>query len=290
MKITLITTKPDLIEGKRLQEEALKAGHEFEIRDLSRFGYTIDNQVLEIPGLTDLKTDVVILRGVFVSIKTICTLVSDLRKKGVKVFDNNLLSSNYSIDKVNDLVKLSLAKIEIPKTCYTRDILEYPKLAAKIGYPLIIKLVRTGKGAGVYKIESEEDLNEFVKSVGPNGKEAKNYLLQEYIPYQYDLRILVIGEKLFAMRRIPGEGEFRANFSLGGSVEPFDLDAEGKELAKKALNTIGISVGGVDILITADNKRYILEVNHTAGWVGMEKATRENITKIYLEYALKNAK
>jgi glutathione synthase/RimK-type ligase-like ATP-grasp enzyme len=51
-----------------------------------------------------------------------------------------------------------------------------------------------------------------------------------------------------------------------------------------------MSIGGVDILITGHNKRYILEVNHTAGFVGMEKATGENIAKIYLEHAIKEAK
>jgi glutathione synthase/RimK-type ligase-like ATP-grasp enzyme len=100
----------------------------------------------------------------------------------------------------------------------------------------------------------------------------------------------VIGERVFAMRRIPGEGEFRANFSLGGSVELFDLDEAGVSLSKSAMKSIGMSVGGVDILITSDNRRYVLEVNHTAGMLGMEKATGENITKIYVEHALKNAK
>ena len=50
-----------------------------------------------------------------------------------------------------------------------------------------------------------------------------------------------------------------------------------------------MSVGGVDILIDESGKRYILEVNHTAGFVGMEKATGKNIGRLYLEHALKYA-
>jgi len=51
-----------------------------------------------------------------------------------------------------------------------------------------------------------------------------------------------------------------------------------------------MTVGGVDILIDKNNKRYILEVNHTAGFVGMEKATNKNIGKLFIEHAIKEAR
>lgn len=76
---------------------------------------------------------------------------------------------------------------------------------------------------------------------------------------------------------------------MGGSVELFDLDDRGKDLAKRALKAVGLEIGGVDILIDENDKRYIIEVNHTAGFVGMEKATGENIAKIYLDFAISRA-
>lgn len=290
MKITLVTTLTELSEHKRLKEECASLSYDFEIIDLSTFGYFIDEKLLDIEGLNNLKTDLVIVRGIFNAINTISTITEHLRKKGIKVFDNNLTSLKYSIDKVNDLVKLSLAGVEVPKTCYTRDWEKFPDLAQRIGYPVIIKSTRTGKGASVYKIDSPSELSEFISDLKSQEKEAKGYLIQEFVPYKFDLRVLIIGENLFTMRRIPKEGEFRANFSLGGTVELFDLDEEGKKLARKALSAVEMSVGGVDILIGEDGKRYVLEVNHTAGWVGMEKATGENITKLYLEHAIEKAK
>jgi len=92
------------------------------------------------------------------------------------------------------------------------------------------------------------------------------------------------------MERIPRPGDFRANFSLGGSVELFEPSNETIALAKKALQATGMSVGGVDVLITEDGRQYILEVNHNPGFEGMELATKENIAKIYLEHAIKEAK
>jgi len=171
-----------------------------------------------------------------------------------------------------------------------RDFGYYLKAAKKVGFPVVIKSTRMGKGASVYKIDDERALNSFIDERVEKAKNAKSFIIQEYIAYKYDLRALIIGEHVNVMRRIPGAGEFRANFSLGGSVELFELDPDGVRLARQALAAVGMSVGGVDILITPDNKRYILEVNHTAGFVGMEKATGENIGALFVKHAIKNAK
>lgn len=289
MKITLITTLPGLVENTRIKEEVEKLGHEFTSVVLDDFEFAIKDNNLSVTGLTDLKADVVIVRGVFSSIKTIAAIVKKLKGRGIRVFDNNFLEHRYSIDKVTDIVKLSLNGIPTPNTYYSRDWADYPKFGDKLGYPVVLKSTRMGKGAGVFKADSREELDQLIENLNSEDKNAKSYIMQEFVDYKYDLRVLVIGERVYCMRRIPGEGEFRANFSLGGAVELFDLDEEGKQLALKALNSIGMSCGGVDVLIDKDDNRYILEVNHTAGMLGMEQATGENITRIYVEHAINSA-
>ena len=290
MKIALITTLAGLEENKRIKKEVQSLGYGFELVDLKSFGFKVRNQKVSVDGFNNFKADIAIVRGIFSSIKAISVLVRSLQKKGIAVFDNNFLKHRYSIDKVMDLMKMSYANIPIPDMAYTRDFEKYKSNAKNIGYPVIVKSTRMGKGASVFKVENEGELNKLVSEIVADGKEAKSYIVQEYIPYKYDLRSLVIGEDVFTMQRIPAKGEFRANFSLGGSVEVFNLDKKGKSLALRALSSIDMSVGGVDTLITKDNKRYILEVNHTAGFVGMEKATGVNIGKLYVEHAIKNAK
>ena len=288
MKVYLVTTRANLEENSRIGEEIKALGHEFKLLDLLKFEYAIRNGKLFIEPTDDLP-DVLILRGIFNNIKGISSHIVGLREKGVKVFDNNLLVHKYSINKISDLIKLADAGIPVPDSYHLHDFDKFTTSAKEIGYPVVVKLTRTGKGAGVYKFDNEEELGEFISRIKENGGEAKSYLLQQFIDYKYDLRVLIIGDKIYSMRRIPGEGEFRANFSLGGSVEKFDLDQEDEKLAKAALDAVDISVGGVDLLISKDSKRYILEVNHTAGMIGMEAATGENITKVFVEYAIKNA-
>lgn len=289
MQILLVTTLPGLEENERLGQEAEKLGHNLRILDLSTFGFLIkSNQPRLIGG--ELEADAVIVRGIFNSTKAISTITGSLREKGIKVFDNNFAEHKYSIDKVTDILKLSLASLPVPDTAYSRDFDKYSDLAKKIGYPIVVKSVRSGKGAQVFKVQEEKKLIKLINDLQKEGREAKSYLLQKFIPYKYDLRTLIVGENVFTMRRIPAEREFRANFSLGASVELFNLDKEGRNLALGALSAVDMSVGGVDILITEDNERFLLEVNHTAGFVGMEKATGKNIAKLYLEHALKEAR
>lgn len=290
MNIALITTLPSLSENKRIKEEAKDLGHRFEFIDLANFSfYTYEGKIV-VSSLKGFRGDLVIVRGIFNSIKPISTVINNLREKGTKVFDNNFIEHKYSIDKVTDFIKLAHEGIPTPATGYTRDFGKFGELGDKIGYPLVVKSTRSGKGAAVFKIDSKNKLSSLIQDLEGDGKKAKSYLLQKFVPYKYDLRCLVIGENVFTMRRIPAKGEFRANYSLGGSVVPFSLDKAGRDLAIKALKTIDMSVGGVDILITKDDKRYILEVNHTAGFVGMEKATGKNIAKVYIEHAIANAK
>ncbi len=287
MKLALITTLPSLKENDRIASEAKNMGLDFELVDLGDFSFFLRPELDQ--RLVHLDCDVMIVRGIFSSIKPIAAVIGSLRKKGIRVFDNNFLGHTYLIDKVSDILKLSLNNIPVPKTAYSRNFQDYLSMADELGYPVIFKSSRMGKGANVFKLDNKPQLEELIKDLMEQDKNAKGYLMQEFVDYEYDLRVLVIGERIFCMKRIPAEGEFRANFSLGGKVELFPLDSDGQALARQALKAIGMSVGGVDILIDRQNKRYILEVNHTAGMIGMEEATGENITQIYLNHAINSA-
>ena len=290
MKVFLITTEKELAENKRIEEEIAALGHQFKLIDLKEFEYEIIQNNLFVPQFIDTKPDIIVIRGVFRSIKIISSYIEILRRQGVKVFDNNFLIHKYSINKIADLIKLSQSGLPVPDSFHLHSFSKFLPLALKIGYPVICKFTRMGKGAGVYKFDNEIDLSVFLEKLEKGESEAKNFMLQKFIPYKYDLRVLIIGKNIFCMRRIPRGGEFRANFSLGGSVEVFELDEKDKELALSAAKAVDVEVAGVDLLITDSGERYILEVNHIPGFVGMEKATGKNIGRIYVEYVIANAK
>ncbi|HWA51590.1 MAG TPA: RimK family alpha-L-glutamate ligase [Patescibacteria group bacterium] len=289
MKITLITSAASLDEVRRIKEESLALGHEFKLIDFSSFKFFKKGHEFSFsPEIPD--SDLVIIRGLFSTMKSLESLKDYLGYRRAKIFDNNLFAQKYSMNKSYDILKLILHKIPVPDTFSTREYKDLYRLGDKLGFPLVMKSSRAGKGGKVWLVKDNSEFVNFINKFDRENYPAKNILVQGFIDYKYDLRILVIGEKMYCMRRIPRAGDFRANFSLGGSVELFPLTPELKKLAKDAMDAIGLEVAGVDVLIDKDNKNYILEVNHTPGMVGMEKATGENITKIYLNYAIKNAR
>ncbi|MBI1863946.1 RimK family alpha-L-glutamate ligase [Candidatus Woesebacteria bacterium] len=290
MKISLITTLTSLDENKRIEEEIRALGHDFELVDLSEFKFSIIDNKLNVDKLDNLNCDIAIVRGIFTSIKSISNVIVALKERGIKIFDNNVLKHQYSIDKIGDILRLNINHLPIPDSFYSRDFEDYKKASQTLGFPFVFKSSRMGKGASVYKLNNQNELNDLISKLQEEGKEAKSFIAQKFIDYEYDIRALVIGGEIFPMRRIPGQGEFRANFSLGGSVETIELDSESRKLANLAVKAVDMSVAGVDILIDKQNKKYLLEVNHTAGFIGMEKAYSKNIGKVYVEHAIANAK
>lgn len=288
MKITLLTNFPKP-EVDRIKNEGELLGHQVTIVNPRLNHPIVHNGQLIVDGVTNRETDLVIARSILYSIKENVALLVHLRNSGIRVFDNNLISLSYSINKVADLMRLASANIPVPNTRHSHDFTHFVSLAEQLKYPLIIKPTSTGQGVGVTKIDSEEELLDFTGKAIKNGRSAGRYIMQEFIPYLFDLRLLIIGTDYYCMRRIPRQGDFRANFSLGGTVEIYQPTDETVALAKKALAAVGMTIGGVDVLITKD-RQYILEVNHNPGFQGMEIATKENIGKIYFEHALKEAK
>lgn len=288
MKITLITSNTELAEIERIREEAEGAGHTISVVDFTKFHYSyVDGMVSFHPQIP--QTDMAIVRGMFSAMRSVEPLSQYLKSRAIRVFDNNLFVHKYSINKVFDTTKLIFAGIPVPDFYHSRTYEGLYEYAEKMKYPAIIKTAGTGKGVAIYLVASRSEMVSALKSREKEKVKARKIVIQNYVDYKYDLRVLVIGEAMYCMRRIPKKGDFRANFSLGGSVEKFGLTGEIRELAEKAVGAIGLKVAGVDILIDASGKMYVLEVNHTPGFTGMEKATGLNIGKIYLDYALSNA-
>ena len=91
------------------------------------------------------------------------------------------------------------------------------------------------------------------------------------------------------MERIPTAGDFRANFSLGGSVQIIDIDDETKKLALDAAESGFARNAGIDILIDQSGKKYILEINRSPGFKGFEAANDIDVAEKIIIDAINNA-
>jgi ribosomal protein S6--L-glutamate ligase len=101
----------------------------------------------------------------------------------------------------------------------------------------------------------------------------------------YDLRLLVIADAIFSVKRI-GQGDWRTNVSRGGTAEPHEPTFEQMQIAFKAVRAVGAWMAGVDLLTDSQGRDVVLEVNAVPGWKATAKALDIDIARVVLEKLL----
>jgi len=150
------------------------------------------------------------------------------------------------------------------------------KILSSFGFPFIAKEIRSSEGKGVYLIKNMKDLNQYL---------AENTVLylQEYLPISRDLRIVLIGERVFsAYWRIGDEGNFKNNLAQGGMVSYEEIPDKAVELVEEIAGKTGINHAGFDIAIY-EGKCYLLEFNVFFGNQGLVGRQKE-INKLIYKY------
>ncbi len=137
-----------------------------------------------------------------------------------------------------------------------------------LGYPLVLK-VDGANGELVWKIDDEDMLNKRLAVIGQNRlkNESLTLLFQELIPNTFDIRVIVYqGQVLSAISRSAGAGEFHNNISKGGTAASLELTDDERRIAVEVTHKLGLDLGGVDLVRTADGVR-LFEVNKSPGLV-----------------------
>ena len=124
---------------------------------------------------------------------------------------------------------------------------------------MIMKPLNGYGGSGVIVIEKNASMN--ISSLldfyiqGKSKDDESNYvILQEYVPGAElgDIRVLMLhGEPIGAMRRVPAKDEARSNVSAGGTVQKHTLTREEKRLCRivgKKLVQDGLYFVGLDLI------------------------------------------
>lgn len=166
----------------------------------------------------------------------------------------------------NKLYNLNFPEV-IPETHVSRDPKRLRIVVDEFGGYMIMKPYAAHGGHGVIKVSTrdEENLDSllqfYVDRLLPYGQ-RKSVIVQEFLSASShgDKRILLLdGEVLGAMRRIPKKGDIRANIHVGAAFLPCDISAEDLkiiEILKPKLKADGLYFAGIDVI--ADK---LIEIN-----------------------------
>lgn len=194
-----------------------------------------------------------------------------LAARGVRIV-NSPRALEVAIDKYMTLAVIAAAGLPVPETRVVQGADAAEQAAMEIGTPCVLKPLFGSRGRGIELLATPLAAAAAAATGGPVA------YLQEFVPHEgWDVRILVVGERWFAIRRLAAAGEWRTNVSLGGLPEAFAPPADWVSLAFRAAAAVSAEVAGVDILPARDGRVLVLEVNAVPGWRGLETATGHDI-------------
>jgi ribosomal protein S6--L-glutamate ligase len=298
-RLLIITDEPEKAKtfhtANRLQEEAEKLGWKHYLYRLTG-GYTsYEDGIFRLHNKEDEKgfevsrnDTIAIIRGSVVRKDSWLDIVSSLEKHSICVV-NSRQSINICTDKYRTSLRLADYGIKQPKTVLVNDpekaVLAFDKLDSK--FPVIMKTLRGSKGVGVLFVESEKSLDSIVQLIYKQDEDT-DLLLQEYIPTDYDVRVLVLGGKVLAtMKRPVIEGDFRSNVSQGSKPEKIkltEIEIEASLLAAKAVNGVWTAVDFIPSKNREKDPPFVIEVNSSPGTEGIEEASGQNISKEIIQF------
>ena len=212
-----------------------------------------------------------------------------LEKAGYRLF-NSAKAIEICDDKMQTHIYLADKGIKMPTTypgilCYTDnaeiDKEKYSDILDDLGFPVVIKESYGSLGKEVYLAEDEKEFYLTLEKV-----RYKPHLFQRFISTSRgrDVRVIVIGGKVFASMLRQSENDFRSNVALGGRGRSYFLSEDFTELCEKTATAIGLDYCGIDVLFGADDEPILCEVNSNAFFDGIEAITGKNVAKAYAEY------
>jgi glutathione synthase len=153
---------------------------------------------------------------------------------------------------------------QIPQTLVASDMATLKSFMAELGGEMIVKPLDGCGGSGVFYLNGQDrNTNAILEAASDNGRRL--IMAQRYLPEirQGDKRIIVLdGEPLGAVLRVPLESETRGNIHVGGQCVKTEVTERDKEICAAlapSLRADGLYFVGLDVIGS-----YLTEVNVTS--------------------------
>tara|TARA_B100001057_G_C22731111_1_gene903818 strand:- start:309 stop:1229 length:921 start_codon:yes stop_codon:yes gene_type:complete len=151
----------------------------------------------------------------------------------------------------------------IPPTIITRSIDEVKKFTKKFR-KAVIKPIYGNGGEGIFFLEDKDkNFNQIIE--GFISKNSEPFIVQKFLPEikKGDKRIILVdGDPVAAIRRVPEKNEIRSNIHVGGKCKPIKLNQRDLHICNEIKNILQenkLFFVGIDII-----GNYLTEINVTS--------------------------
>lgn len=245
----------------------------------------IDGRQLKNSETVDLQQlDALIVRGMpqgsLQQVVFRMDLLGQLVRDGVLVI-NSPRTVEASVDKYLALELIRNSGLSVPRTAVCEDLDHALTMFEHFTGDVVVKPLFGSLGRGIQRVTENDD----VKTIFQEKIAAGEIIyLQEFVETENeDLRLLVVGQRVIAMKR-HNPDDWITNASRGGSCHDHVATGEETELAVAAAIAVAGEIIGVDLARDRNGKLFVLEVNSAPGWRALSQTTGTDVARCILEY------
>ena len=211
--------------------------------------------------------------------------LDQLATNGVPVI-NPPRAIEIAVDKFLSAACLHRANIKVPESSTCQSVGEAMEAFEAFGRDVVLKPIFGSEGRGITRITDEAIALRGFKLLVQTGAVIH---MQRFITHRgSDIRVLVIGDSVFGMRRI-NDSDWRTNVSRGARTEPINVDDDLAESAIQAARSVKASLAGIDFLTDENGTRFCLEVNAVPGWKALSRTLNIDVASQVIEHILQSA-
>ena len=213
--------------------------------------------------------------------------IDPLLSKQFELLDIRVFNTSFIADCCNHKGKthqlLAAAQIPMLDTIFTRTT-ESDSELLPFSYPVVVKEVEGRGGQQVYAVSSPNELQVLLASISSN-----EVIIQQMgdVPGK-DVRVFVVGNEIIAATLRSSESSFKANVSLGGHSQLYELSNREKALVHKVIDQFHGELGfvGIDFLFSKDGSLLFNEIEDVVGSRTLSANSSINIVELYLNYII----
>ena len=287
LTIAVLSYSDEFYTTQRLVDVGRGLGHNVTL--LNPFGLTIETR----PDGMRLYDDKTLIKRPDVIIPRVGAVLTDWNLLVVDALiraGSRSTATSHSLglaaDKAKTAIALANAGIPTIQTSILREEASISSVLNRVrNEKIVLKLPHGTQGRHVVGVnchlEARKQIVEWLKLGHP-------VLVQPWIPMERprDLRVMVIAQRAVgAIWRYAKAGDFRSNIHQGGHAERAELSPEARELAKRAVQAIGLNCGAVDLLETSTGLA-VMEINGCPGFRSIEDTTDLDIASLWIQAAI----
>ena len=187
-----------------------------------------------------------------------------------------------AVDKYLTTARLARVGLPVPETIVCEGFEEAIEAFHQLGGDVVVKPMFGSEGRGIVRVSDPDMAHRVFRTL-----ERINSVLylQRFVRHPgYDIRILILGERVLGSMKRISTTDFRTNVSRDAQTEIHVPTVTEIDYAQRAVTCTGANFAGVDLLYNEAGELFVIEVNAVPGWRAFSRTTGIDVAEHVMQW------